>query len=1077
MAQPPIGAIAAASNSNGNRLKVVIIGEGGTVRDVNGRLGHDRPQRANLPNYLPLPDRKRMQGSLWTDGGIVDIAHANSKLAVCTIEHLNLACFFYQLPDSSIVMRRCDMGSEWEWETDYIPVLSTDSKHPPGLGTSIVVQPSVLRAGDNANLTFFYQTTSGNIGIQRMTDSGELRGPLFLGRLSIPHFTPFTALTSGDEFTISYMTLNTQEIWECSGSLTPAPWREFEDDESYISAAQRLVLEKSPAPDFVQMASYQTEHPIFYSMTSSRLESIVWSSARARRAYHFEHRGMPGTPIALCGRAPVWSSLTILFVDVEGAVNVGRLGSGSADGIKQPECFPIPLDSMRNAFAWASSKGAGSALEIDSSPTTRETTPTGFEMVTIDPTKEVSGCIGVACEESLEISAEPCTQGVECNEIEGLYEGVETDCSPAAECSQGKATICEAEDSPCCAPEMVPCCAEEDEPCGESEPCGEDDPPYCEGQTLQYCEEDAPPNCGDGPIYAENTVSKFVPNGGDGDSSYGFCSTCDGNEVGDEGSESATDEECETVVGNGQDICNENLDQSQMCDEPGVDTAPFDDPIPSEASMTPTGPVDVPPPTLSLATPSTLPLDNAPTTSGIPSPAPPSPIKGTPCSPLAEVPRPVQEAPSIDTHKSFVDILYDRLRFAFKPSGNRYISLQLPARRLDQVASMYMGSASTCSGFDSTEMSEVNFKLSNELFDVAKFVSGPNGKYLSQEYENLLYNLIPNPDTEVNRRLKVQREIIRKHMLERVDVDTTPRTPTNPTAASQVVNILQSEGRQDVPLEKSTPINLESTPQTCGLVTRLGYSNDTAQPICPNPPQPSTGTGPITCGMTRFDLLHPTTAYIQNFPSFANAPLVNENHPEIHARSLVHGQIHVAKELMAYLDVKTSSELLYDAKVGFRESGRSSVNRSSSTLPVIMKPIDWYEACQTSWSADELNQDPAVFQTQLTQKLSDMDSLTTQLLPFIPSAIEDFEELELEVQALIKERDSVQRALESEYPATIIAAAHVQPPKVAGSANYLANLLGCAHTITSNDGTGSSFGLDSVTEQLEVLKTTDRKLL
>ncbi|CAE6498651.1 unnamed protein product [Rhizoctonia solani] len=1072
MARIPIGSIAAASNSNGTRLKVVVIGEGGTVFDVNGRFGHDKPQRANLTNYLPLSDGKQTQGSLWTDGGIVDIAHANSKLAACTIEHLNLACFFYQLPDSSIVMRRCDVGCELKWETDYVPVLPTDNEYPAAFGTSIVVQPSVLRAGDNTNLTFFYQTTSGNIGIQKMTDSGELHGPLFLGRLSIPRCTPFTALTSGDEFIISYVTLDTQEIWECSGSLTSAPWREFEDEETYISAAQRLVLENSPTPDFAQMASYQTEHPIFYSMTSSPLKSIVWSSARARRAYHFECRGMPGTPIALCGRAPVWSSLTILFVDVNGAVNVGRLGSGSADGTKQPECFPIPLDSMRNAFTWALSKGADLALEVNTSSTTREITPTGFEMVTVDPIKGVSNCIGIVCEESLEgnvTSPEPCTQEVERNEIADLYEGDETDCSPAAECGRGKPTVYEAEDSPCCAPETVPRCV------GEGKPCGEDESPCFEDQKPECCEADAPPECGDGPIHDENTISKFIPNGGDVDSSYGFCSTCDEDEVEDEGSELLADEECETVVGDVQDICNENIDQSQTCGEPDLDAAPFDAPTPSEASMTPTGLFDAPLPMLSLATPPALPVYDTPTASTDSSPVPFSSISDTPH--LPELPRPAQEAPIIDTHRPFVDTIYDRLRFAFKPCGSQYISLQLPARRLDQVASMYMGTALTRSEFHSTEMSEVNFRLSDELFDVAKFVSGPNGKSLSQEYENLLYNLIPNPDTEVNRRLRTQREIIRKHMLERVDNGAPSRIPKSPTAASQVANVFSSEARQVVPLDKSTLINPESTAlQICDLCTRLGHSNDMAQPICPNPPQSSTETGPPGRSTTRIDLLHhSTTAYIQNFPSFANITPVNESLSETHARALVHGRMHVAKELMAYLDVKTSSELLYDAKVKLRESGRSSMNTSGPTLPVTMKPADWYEASQTSWGADELNQDPVVFQTQLAQKLSDMDSLTAQLVPFIPSCTEDFEGLELEVQALIKERDSVQCALESEYPAEIIAAVHVQLPKAAGSSDYFTGLLGCAHTITSNDANGSA--LDSVAEQLEILKSIDRKLL
>ncbi|CAE6532733.1 unnamed protein product [Rhizoctonia solani] len=368
----PLGAIAAANSLNGDRLKVVMIGEGGAMHDVDCRFGHEEPRCAHLMEQIPLPIETSSQVMHWTEGGIVGLAHPYSKLAACTVERLNLACFFYQLPDSSIVMRRCRMEPKWEWESNYIPVLSVDGQHSPGTGTNIVVQPSVLRAEDDPILTLFYQTASGNIEIQRLTDSGELHGPLFQGRLSIPRFTPFTALTSGNKFTISYITPgDTKEIWECSGSVGDVPWHEFEDEiwecsgsvgdvpwhefedgESYISAAQRLVLQNVAAPEFVQMASYHGEHPIFCCMTSGPPKSIVWSSAQARRSYYFEDRGTPGTPVALAGWVSMWSSLAILFVDINGTVNIGRLESGSSKRTKQPGFFPIPLDSMRSAFSW-----------------------------------------------------------------------------------------------------------------------------------------------------------------------------------------------------------------------------------------------------------------------------------------------------------------------------------------------------------------------------------------------------------------------------------------------------------------------------------------------------------------------------------------------------------------------------------------------------------------------------------------------------------------------------------------------------------------------------------------------------
>lgn len=100
----PVGAIAAANSLDGSRLKVVVVGDGGIVRDVDCRFVDALPQNTKPPNYLPLSDGKRIQSTLWTEGVTIDIAHPLSGIAVCTIAKLNLTCFFYQLPDQSIVM-------------------------------------------------------------------------------------------------------------------------------------------------------------------------------------------------------------------------------------------------------------------------------------------------------------------------------------------------------------------------------------------------------------------------------------------------------------------------------------------------------------------------------------------------------------------------------------------------------------------------------------------------------------------------------------------------------------------------------------------------------------------------------------------------------------------------------------------------------------------------------------------------------------------------------------------------------------------------------------------------------------
>ncbi|KAH7333766.1 hypothetical protein B0J17DRAFT_136914 [Rhizoctonia solani] len=102
-----------------------------------------------------------------------------------------------------------------------------------------------------------------------------------------------------------------------------------------------------------------------------------------------------------------------------------------------------------------------------------------------------------------------------------------------------------------------------------------------------------------------------------------------------------------------------------------------------------------------------------------------------------------------------------------------------------------------------------------------------------------------------------------------------------------------------------------------------------------------------------------------------------------------------------------------------------------------------------------------------------MDSLTTQLLSFIPTNTEDFQKLEIEIQKLIKERDSIQQTLQSEYPSSIISGSNAPAPNPSGS--NLDTVLRREHKVTSNDDSRAS--TDSIANQLGALKVAERRLL
>jgi hypothetical protein len=57
--------------------------------------------------------------------------------------------------------------------------------------------------------------------------------------------------------------------------------------------------------------------------------------------------------------------------------------------------------------------------------------------------------------------------------------------------------------------------------------------------------------------------------------------------------------------------------------------------------------------------------------------------------------------------------------------------------------------------------------------------------------------------------------------------------------------------------------------------------------------------------------------------------------------SVIRGYSHTVREMLGHLDIKSTAELLQDAKDSFRESAMSSVFTASRVWPVQMSPVDW----------------------------------------------------------------------------------------------------------------------------------------
>lgn len=464
------------------------------------------------------------------------------------------------------------------------------------------------------------------------------------------------------------------------------------------------------------------------------------------------------------------------------------------------------------------------------------------------------------------------------------------------------------------------------------------------------------------------------------------------------------------------------------------------------------------------------------------------------------------------TNEPYFDIIYRRLRYIFKPSGNQFVSLQLPTRHLyDTSLDQLVGHTLLYGTLKSNALAEAEFRLTDDLFDVAKFVSGPNGKSLSQVYGKILDNLVPNPKIDPASAVPSPRERIRGYLLgdSGSEFDEVRRGTVH--AADMPQPSIQTSSNLQSPTNPQIPIAPDFRDTASEVDLPLTNFNVPVYMPIPNPLSvPRVGqqlSNVVPYRMTHLEhSLGPVDAYNQQRAWWehereSNLRMAFEIQTPVHlsltVRSLSHvgsihgnilstkyadtppcGHAHTARDLLGHLDIRTTSGILYAAKDTFRESKYSLVYELKSVRSVTMQPADWYETSRSSYAPEDLNYDIDALQALMIQKWSEMDSLSGRLAALIVPKDGDLQKIEAEVETIIMERDELQRQIHSQHSASTIASSMIQELKLTNQTSTSKSRLESQLTDASNVIIHSTRDSDSTTaEQLRALQEVNRRIL
>ncbi|KAJ7114588.1 hypothetical protein C8R43DRAFT_1113155 [Mycena crocata] len=405
-------------------------------------------------------------------------------------------------------------------------------------------------------------------------------------------------------------------------------------------------------------------------------------------------------------------------------------------------------------------------------------------------------------------------------------------------------------------------------------------------------------------------------------------------------------------------------------------------------------------------------------------------------APASATSAPTYQAPG------FLLELVNSLKQFFNPGGNQIFTLQFPGRFLDQGSYAWDTSLAGIYGqfVKPTAVNEAEFRLVDQLYDLAANVGGPNGTNLSIVYEQLLNNLLPK---YVENGLAKQQDQIRQWLMKDVPMskwitDIMARQQAREQALANAVAVSMgtksaSSAGPVTPspasvLSPGVMFDVSSKPTINGeTLNRIELSELLMNEYLYAKQDWEVERDALIKQASQADMGTPESQKALNDLTRKLAHITATRQAQLAAKysdAVVRGYSHTVREYMGYLDIASPAEALQNAKDSLREAAMSSLDGSMKVYPVQMTPLDWFEGLSTSFTMEDLTQDPEIIRIQINAKSIQLDTLNSQLISLQMGSKGDPTELRNKVEAAQTALDSAQSTLSQTYSNNVISMAN-----------------------------------------------------
>jgi hypothetical protein len=379
-----------------------------------------------------------------------------------------------------------------------------------------------------------------------------------------------------------------------------------------------------------------------------------------------------------------------------------------------------------------------------------------------------------------------------------------------------------------------------------------------------------------------------------------------------------------------------------------------------------------------------------------------------------DVPAP---AKAVSTDPNFLKVIVGKLKEVFAPSTGQCFAFQFPGRFLQKdLYSWDTSSAGIYSQFAKpAAVNESEFRLVDQLYNVSEVIGAPNGQNLSICYEQVLNNLVPGHDNDSHIMAK-QQDKIRRWLMRDVPAARWVKDLME-SQHSRSALLAEAVGGTEDPDGKRVPqFAIANKLSDDGKVSRMELAEAlTEEYLSAKQVWELERDNMIKNARAKGEDMEDIMRRLAHTTSIREAQLAAK-----HADAVVRGYSHVIRQYLGYMDIKSPSEMLQDAKDALREAATSSLDGAMHIYPVQMTPIDWFQSLETSFTMEDLTRDPELIYNQIEAKSKLVDLLEGRLAALQLNPKDDLKMLKLMAEQAQSEYSKSQSEISKAYTNEVI---------------------------------------------------------